>query len=73
MVFFLGRKVSWANPCNTIQILAIHNIFRLGDSEPKLGERLDLAIQEEAFKHGDLLVSVFVFACLCLPIISSFI
>ena len=34
---------------------------RLGDSEPKLGEKLNLAIEEEANKHGDLLVGVFVF------------
>ena len=40
--------------CNGLYFLS-----RLGDFEPKLGQKLDLAIQKEALKHGDLLVGVF--------------
>ena len=55
--------LKWANPCNMYIVTYIFYYIsqcRLGDSEPQLGEKLDLAIQEEALKHGDLLVGVFV-------------
>ena len=53
-----GRK------CNGLNFLS-----RLGDFQPKLGQKLDLAIQEEALKHGDLLVGVFCPSlCFCLTI-----
>ena len=51
------------------QCIGLYFLSRLGDFEPKLGQKLDLAIQEEALKHGDLLVGVFCPSiCLCLTI-----